>query len=322
MRRSRTGRRGCSPSKGRSISEARPTGAPGGTSRPLPDLVTVAPLLFVSIWATGFLVARLVAGHAEPLTFLAFRFLLGTAIFASLAALVGAPWPRSPRLWTNAAIAGVLLQGVYLSGVFWSVNHGLPAAVCALITGMQPLLTAALAGPMLRDRVTRRQWSGILIGLAGAVMVLAPQVLSSVHAAAPVTIAAAGAATFAITLGTIWQKRTGGGVDLRVGAAIQFAASGLLLLPAAMLTEDMTFDGSWQAWSALGWSVVGLSIGGMTLLLMMIGRSAVSVVASLFYLVPPVVAVLAFLIFGETLSVIQIAGLLVASVGVAITTRG
>jgi drug/metabolite transporter (DMT)-like permease len=278
-------------------------------------------MLFVSIWATGFLVARLVAGHADPLTFLTCRFVLGAGIFAALAVTAGASLPRDPRLWLNAAIAGVLLQGIYLSGVFWSVSNGLPAAVCALITGMQPLLTAALAGPLLGDRVTTRQWSGILIGLAGAVMVLAPQVLSSVHAAAPVTIGAAGLATIAITLGTIWQKRTGGGVDLRVGAAIQFAASGLVLLPIAIMTEPLRFDGSWQAWTALGWSVVGLSIGGMTLLLMMIGRSAVSVVASLFYLVPPVVALLAFALFGEALSWLQIAGLLVASAGVAITTK-
>lgn len=278
-------------------------------------------MLFVSIWATGFLVARLVAGHADPLTFLLIRFMLGAGIFAILAMIAGAAWPRDGRTWRDAAVAGLLMQGVYLSGVFWSVSHGLPAAVCALITGLQPLLTAALAGPMLGDQVTRRQWAGILVGLIGAVMVLAPQILSSGHAAAPIAVAAAGVATIAITLGTIWQKRTGGGVDLRVGAAIQFAASGTLLLPLALLTEQGRFDGTWQALAALGWSVLGLSIGGMALLLMMIARSAVSVVASLFYLVPPVVAVLAFGIFGEALSGIQIAGLLVASTGVAITTR-
>jgi drug/metabolite transporter (DMT)-like permease len=278
-------------------------------------------MLFVSIWATGFLVARLIAGHAEPLTFLTIRFALSAAIFTALAAAVGAAWPRDWRTWRNSAVAGILLQGIYLSGVFWSVSNGLPAAVCALITGLQPLLTAALAGPMLGEQVTRRQWSGILIGLMGAAMVLGPQVLSSAQTAAPMTVAAAAAATLAITLGTIWQKRVGSGVDLRVGAAIQFAASGVIVFPIALVTEHARFDGSWQAITALAWSVVGLSIGGMTLLLLMIGRSAVSVVASLFYLVPPVVAILAFAIFGEALSLIQIMGLLVASVGVAIATR-
>lgn len=306
--------RACSRLRGRSISEAphRPT---------RPDLVTVAPLLFVSIWATGFVVARLVAGHAEPLTFLAIRFTLSAMIFAILAAFAGASWPRGWRTWRDAAIAGILLQGIYLCGVFWSVSHGLPAAVCALITGLQPLLTAALAGPMLGERVTGRQWLGISTGLVGAVLVLAPQVLSSVNIAAPITVAAAGAATIAITLGTIWQKKCGGGVDLRVGAAIQFAASALFILPVVLATGGAQFDGSWQALAGLGWSVVGLSVGGMTLLLLMIGRSAVSVVASLFYLVPPLVAILAFVLFGEGLTGIQIIGLIVAATGVAIATR-
>ena len=286
-----------------------------------PRFVTFAPMLFVSIWATGFLVARLVTGHAEPLTFLLFRFVLSTAIFAGLAAAAGAAWPQSWETWRNAAVGGVLLQGIYLSGVFWAVSHGLPAAVCALVTGLQPLLTAALAGPLLGDQVTRRQWNGILIGLAGAMLVLVPQVVASIHAAAPATIAAAGMATLAITFGTIWQKRKGSEVDLRVGAAIQFAASAVLLLPVVLLIEHWRFDGSWQAYTALAWSVVGLSIGGMTLLLLLIGRSAVSQVASLFYLVPPVVAVLAYALFGEALSWLQMLGLVVASVGVAIATR-
>lgn len=314
-------RRACLRSKEHSISEPPLRRAATSRLSSTPDITTVAPMLFVGIWATGFLVARLVAGHADPLVFLAFRFVCGTAIFAVLAVAAGATWPRDPRVWRDAAVAGLLLQAIYLSGVFWSVSHGLPAAVCALITGLQPLLTATLAGPMLGDRVTLRQWMGILLGMAGAFMVLAPQVLSSVHSAAPVTVMAAGIAMVAITLGTIWQKRTGGGIDLRVGAAIQFGASGLILAPVALLTEQGHFDASWQAWAALGWSVVGLSVGGMTLLLMMIGRSAVSKVASLFYLVPPVVAVLAFAIFGEALTGLQVLGLLVASAGVAITTR-
>jgi drug/metabolite transporter (DMT)-like permease len=167
------------------------------------------------------LVARLIAGHADPLTFPAIRFALTEGIFSALAAAAGVPWPQSLTAWRDCALAEILLQGIYLAGVFWSVSHGVPAAVCALITGLQPLLTAALAEPLLGERVTRRQWLGILIGFVGAGMVLAPQFASSFHSAASVTITVAGIATIAITLGTIRQKHTGNRVDLRIGAAIQ-----------------------------------------------------------------------------------------------------
>ena len=293
------------------------------TRSPSPSLslVTVAPMLFVSIWATGFLVARLIAGHADPLTFLTIRFALTACVFFALAMAAGISWPRSLSVWRDCALAGALLQGVYLAGVFWSVSHGLPAAVCALITGLQPLLTAALAEPLLGERVTRRQWLGILIGFLGAGLVLAPQFGSSFPSATPVTIALAGIATVAITLGTIWQKHTGSRVDLRAGATIQFGASAILVGALAALTEGGRFDMTWQSIVGLGWSVAGLSVGGMTLLLLMIGRSAVSAVASMFYLVPPVVAVIAFLVFGEALTILQICGLVTAAIGVAVATR-
>ncbi|MDO6415301.1 DMT family transporter [Sphingomonas sp. BIUV-7] len=278
-------------------------------------------MLFVSIWATGFLVARLIGGHADPLTFLTIRFALTACIFVALTMAAGISWPRSPRVWRDCALAGALMQGVYLAGVFWSVSHGLPAAVCALITGLQPLLTAALAEPLLGERVTRKQWLGILIGFVGAGLVLVPQFASSLHSAAPITIALAGIATVAITLGTIWQKHTGSRIDLRAGAAIQFGASAVIVGALAALTEVGRFDMTWQAIVGLGWSVAGLSVGGMTLLLLMIGRSAVSSVASMFYLVPPVVAIIAFAIFGEALTILQICGLVTAAIGVAVATR-
>lgn len=304
-----------------SISDRAPP-APAATvagSSP-PGLAAIAPMLFVSIWATGFLVARLVAGHADPFTFLTIRFALGAAAFAIIARMAKVAWPRPVRLWRNSAIAGILLQAAYLGGVFWAVRAGLPAAVCALITGLQPLLTASLAGPMLGERVPPRQWAGIVIGFTGAVLVLAPQITSAPRLAlAP--IAAAALAMLAITGGTIWQKRIGAGIDLRAGAAIQFAAAAIVTLPVALLTERGAFDASWQAWLGLGWAVGGLSVGAITLLLVLISRNGVASVASLFYLVPPVVALLAFLLFGDVLTTIQIAGMIVAATGVAIATR-
>ncbi len=278
------------------------------------------PVLFVFIWATGFIVARLVGPHTEPFTFLTIRVALAAVVFSCVSALVGARWPATARAWVNALIAGVLLQGVYLGGVFWSTRHGLPAALAALIGGLQPVLTAALAPWLLGERVDRRRWTGIVLGGAGAFLVLMPELGSDTDVPGA-AILAAFASVVAITLGTLWQKRTAADVDLRTNAAVQFWGAALLLAPLALFTETGQFDASWQAWVGLGWSVLGLSVGAISLLLVLIRRGAVAGVASLFYLVPPVVAVMAFALFGERLMPVQMAGMALAVAGVALASR-
>ncbi len=280
------------------------------------------PLLFVGIWATGFIVARLVAPHADPLTFLAYRFVLSASVFAVIAAAVRAAWPRGVRGWRDALVAGVLMQGVYLGGVFWSVRHGLPAGISALVTGLQPLLTAVLAFPLLRERVGVRRWAGIALGFGGALLVLQPQLRAGPGGILIVPLLVCGAGMVGMTLGTIWQKRTASTADLRTNAAVQFIGAALVAIPAAALTETGRFDASWQAWTGLAWAVCGLSVGAISLLLILIKRGAVAGVASLFYLVPPVVAVLAFAFFGEQLSALQVVGMAVAAAGVAVASRG
>ncbi len=278
------------------------------------------PFLFVAIWATGFLTARLVASHVDPLSFLGWRFVLSALVFTGIAVAVRAPWPRDAMAWRNALVAGVLMQGIYLSSVFWAVNHGVPAGIAALITGLQPLLTAMLAFPLLGERVTLRRWAGIMLGFAGALLVLHPQ-LRAAGGLLLTPLLACGVGMVGITLGTIWQKRHGGTADLRTGAATQFIGAAIIGVPLALLTEQGRFDGSWQAFAGLGWAVLGLSVGATTLLLLLIRRGAVAGVASLFYLVPPVVALAAFALFGEHLSVLQVTGMGVATAGVAIASR-
>lgn len=280
------------------------------------------PLLFVSIWATGFVVARLVAPHVDPLTFLAYRYVLSASAFAGIAAAVRAPWPRGVRGWRDALVAGVLMQGIYLGGVFWSVRHGLPAGISALVTGLQPLLTAMLAFPLLGERVGAHRWAGIGLGFGGALLVLQPQLRAGPGGVLVAPLLACGAGMVAITLGTIWQKRTASTADLRTNAAVQFIGAAVVTIPVAALTEAARFDASWQAWTGLAWAVCGLSLGAISLLLILIKRGAVAGVASLFYLVPPVVAVLAFALFGEQLSAVQVAGMAVAATGVAVASRG
>lgn len=280
------------------------------------------PLLFVGIWATGFIVARLVSPHVEPLTFLLYRFILSAILFTTIALYVRAPWPRGVGSWRNAIVAGVLLQAVYLGCVFWAVNHGLPAGIAALLAGLQPLLTALLAAPLLGETVGTKRWLGILLGFGGAFLVLIPQLTGTAlsdAALAPLFVGLL--AMLGITFGTIWQKHTSASSDLRSNAAVQFIGAAVVMAPVALLTENGRFDMTWQAWTGLAWAVLGLSFGAISLLLIMIKRGSVASVASLFYLVPPVVAILAYLLFDEQLSGLQIAGMVLAALGVAIASR-
>lgn len=284
----------------------------------------IAPLLFVGIWATGFVLARFVGPYAEPLAFLTLRFALSAVVFALLALAAGAPWPRSARAWGAALLCGVLMQGAYLFGVFWSVRHGLPAGIAALVGGLQPLLTAALAISLLGEAVGPRRWLGIGLGFAGAALVLAPGLAVPGDGGPgglpllPLAVCLGG--TLAMTLGTILQKRTGAGGDLRAGAAVQFLGATLAMAPIAVAAGEFHFNWTWQAWAGLAWGVLGLSVGAIGLLLRMIRRGAVSGVASLFYLVPPAAALIAYLGFGESLGLLQIAGMGLAGLGVALAS--
>lgn len=276
-----------------------------------------APPLFVFIWATGFIVARLVAPHAEPLTFLCARYAGTIAVLTLLAVVARAPWPATGRAWRDAVVSGILLQAIYLGGVFWSVRHGLPAGIAALITAMQPILTGLLAGPVLGEAVSSRRWAGLVAGIVGVALVLWPK-LGAADGFPAYAVMACGLAMVAVTLGTLWQKRTGGGGDMRANAAVQFAASLAITLPVALLTEGLQFDGSADLWIGLAWAVLVLSSGGILLLLGLLRRGAVAGVAALFYLVPPVAALLAYALFGERLDLIQIVGMAVAAGGVAL----
>jgi drug/metabolite transporter (DMT)-like permease len=282
------------------------------------SLQRAAPAVFVVIWATGFIVARLVSPHAEPLTFLVARFGLTILVLAAIALSLGQSWPTTWAGWRNALVAGVLMQGLYLGGVFWSVRHGLPAGIAALVTSLQPLLTGVLATPLLGETVTARRWMGIGLGFIGAAGVLAPKLGAGL---APLPLAVCCGAMASMTLGTIWQKRTGSPDHLVSGAVIQFLGALTVIGPLAALTEGGQFDNTWPMWIGLLWSVFGLSVGAILILLVLLRRGAVAQVAALLYLVPPVAAVMAFILFGETLSLVQIVGMAIAAAGVALASR-
>lgn len=280
-----------------------------------------APPLFVLLWATGFILARLVAPHAEPFSFLLLRYVVAGAILAGFALAVGAAWPRDLRGWRDGLVAGALLHGLYLGGIFWAVAQGLPAGIAALVAGLQPLLTGLLVGPLIGERVSPLRWTGILVGFSGALLVVVPR-LGADAGIPPVALAAAFLGVVAITLGTIWQKRTGSSLDLRTNTVVQYCGAVLVTAPLVLAFEEGRIAFVPELWIGLAWAVFGLSIGAIALLLMLIRRGAVAGVASLLFLVPPVSALMAYGLFGETLAPVQILGMGVAALGVALASRG
>lgn len=291
----------------------------GGTATGGQTWLRLMPGLFVLLWSTGFIGAKYGLPYVEPLTFLLIRLGLVAVVLALVALASRAPWPKDWATAGRIALAGLLVHGVYLSGVFLAIAHGLPAGVTALIVGIQPLLTAALSGPLLGERVSGRQWVGLLLGLAGVGLVVREKL--SVDAEHLIGIGYAMAALVGITLGTLYQKRHGGGMDLRSGTAIQYAATAVVLAVVAPLTETMQVQWTGEFVFALLWLCFVLSVGAIFLLFALIRRGAAAKVASLFYLTPPVTALVAWVLFGEKLGVAALAGMAVAVCGVALVNR-
>ncbi len=277
------------------------------------------PVVFVLLWSTGFIGARLGLPHAEPLTFLALRYFAVLLLMLPFTLIVRAPWPATVRDARHIAIAGMLIQGGYLGSVFSALHAGMSAGVVALIVGMQPLLTAAAAGHLLGERVAVRQWAGLALGLIGVALVVWQKMGGQGLSAASLALALLALAS--ITLGTLYQKRYCPSFDVRSGSVIQFTAALAVTLPLAWIFETMEVRWTGEFVFALGWLVLVLSVGATTLLFRLIARGAAIRVTSLFYLTPAVTAVMAWLMFDETLSTLALTGMAVAVAGVALVNR-
>ena len=271
--------------------------------------------LFVVLWSTGFIGAKFGLPYAEPFTFLLVRFWIVAALLLVLAVVTRAPWPRTSREAFHLVVTGLLIHATFLSGVFSSLYKGVPAGVTALMVGMQPVLTAIVVGPLLGERVVPRQWLGFALGVVGVALVLQNKLSFSANEAGGFVWSAA--ALLGITAGTLYQKRFCSMMDLRSGTVIQYAAAGSAMLVVAPVFESMKIHWTGEFIFALVWLTVILSVGAIFLLYVLIRRDKASSVASLFYLVPPCTALIAYFMFGETLGVSAICGMGIAVAGVA-----
>ena len=276
------------------------------------------PLLFVFLWSTGFIGAKFGLPYAEPLSFLLTRYGLVIVLMLAIALLTRAPWPKDPLQWLHIGVSGVLVHAFYLGGVFVAIGYGLPAGITALVVGMQPLLTACSAGWLLGEKVSARQWGGLAMGFVGVALVVSGKLGDG--ARGPMLWPAL-VALLAITAGTLYQKRYCARFDLRTGSVIQFVPTAMVTAIAVALFEDYRIDWTGEFLFALGWLVLVLSLGAISLLNLLIRNGSAVNVASLFYLTPPTTALIAWAVFGETLTPVAVLGMAVAVGGVYLVAR-
>jgi drug/metabolite transporter (DMT)-like permease len=276
--------------------------------------VFAAPAVFVALWASGFIGAKFGLPYAEPMTFLTVRMAAVVALLGLIAVITQPAWPTHAGV-LHSAVTGLFVHGCYLGGVFVSIDLRLPAGLVALVVSLQPVLTSTLANRLLGERVTVRQWAGLALGIAGVYLV----VHGRTEGEAPLGAwAAATVALIGMTVGTLYQKRFGGGIDWRTGFFIQYAASCILFALSALIFEARIVHWTGEFLFALAWLVFVLSFGAIWLLYFLIRRQAATRVVSLFYLTPPLTALMAWALFDERLAPLALLGMAVCVVGVAL----
>lgn len=281
--------------------------------------LAAAPLIFAVTWSTGNIFTKFGMPHIEPLTFLALRFSFAALMLAGIAWIARAPWPRSFGEAGHIAAAGFLFHGGYLWSVFVAVDEGVATGTLALMAGLQPLLTALLAGRTLGERVGPRQWAGLVLGFAGVGLVVWRKVEIAEGSAFGLALGMAGA--LALTAGAVYQKRFCADMDLRSGTALQQALNALATLGLVLVFEERMIDWTGELAFSLAWLTVVLTVGAYNLLFYLLRRGQAARVASLFYLTPPITAVMGWFMFGETFGGLALAGMAVAVLGFALASR-
>ena len=276
------------------------------------------PALFVLLWCTGYLVVRITMPDAGPVRFLAYRFGLAAVLLAIAAIALRAPWPGRRVDYAHMAVVGLLLHAIGLGGVWVALDLGVETGVAALVMGTQPLITAGLAVGFMRERLDRRATAGLVLGFLGVGLVIQHKL---VGIGDPSGLTAVVIAVLAMTVGMLYQKRHCAHVDLVTSSTIQLAIAGAVTSTVAWWIDDRPIEWTVRIFATLGWSVLVLSIGATLVLYMLLRRGDASRVASLLYLVPPLTAVMAWAVFGETLSPLTIAGMVLTATGVALVAR-
>lgn len=286
------------------------------------SLDRLAPAIFVLLWSTGWVVAKFGAIVSEPLTFLSIRYLAAAVLFAGLCLAARVSWPRDTRTIVHAIVSGAFLHGLYLGAVWWAIGQGVPAALSSIIAALQPLMTALAAPYFIGERLNGQQKAGLCLGFLGVLLAVLPKFFGQGADQMPtfaIIVNMLGMA--AVTYGTIYQKQHLQSGDIRAIATLQYIGALIVTVPFALALESLHVDFGWAFVALLAWSVLGISMGAILLLLYLLRRGQVSRAASLIYLVPPIAALQAAVIFGEELTIPMILGTAIVVAGVYLTNR-
>ena len=281
-------------------------------------MIKILPFIFIVLWSSAFVTTKPIIDHSDPFAALAFRF-----FFVSLGFLIFAIYKKQKIIISNinllqSIFSGILFHGVYLGGVFYSVSIGMPTGIAALIVTLQPILTNALAGKFLNEDVTFKQWIGVLLGFIGAALVLGFDIGSSLPV---IGIISSFIALLAITTSTLWQKKIGNNLPLPVSNLYQAVGGCVFHILIVIIFTDPYIDFTNTFLIAMSHQIILVSFGAFTILMYLINNNSASKTVSIFFLIPPTTAFMAWLFLDEVLNNLDLIGFVIATLGVFIATR-
>ena len=281
-------------------------------------MVKVFPFIFILLWSSAFITTKPIIDNSEPFSALAFRFALVALGFFLFSIYSKKKIFTDRKNFLESFLSGVLFHGVYLGGVFFSISKGMPTGIAALIVTLQPIFTNALSGPLLNEKVSIKQWIGVLLGFSGAAMVLGFDIGSEIPTIGVVSTVIA---LIAITTSTIWQKKLSNNLPLSVSNMNQALGGFVFHIIIIILFAEPYIDLSTTFLIAMSHQVFLVSFGAFTILMFLIKKNSASKTVSIFFLIPPTSAFMAWVFLNESLSKLDFLGFLIATIGVYIATR-
>ena len=276
------------------------------------------PLIFVLLWSSAFVTTKPIVDNSDPFTALAFRFFIVALGFLIYSVYQNLSLKLDKKDFIQSFISGVLFHGVYLGGVFFSVSKNIPTGITALIVTMQPILTNALAGPFLKEHVGWKQWLGVILGFIGSAMVLGVDIGVTLPA---IGIIASFLALLSITSATLFQKKYSGNIPLPVSNMYQAAGGCFFHLIIILFFVDPFIEFNSSFLIAMSHQIFLVSFGAFTILMFLIKNNSASKTVTVFFLIPATTAFMAWIFLNEQLTIIDLIGFIVASLGVFIATR-